>query len=243
MHSNWSACSILKNGFEVETNTQTTIAPWLHEEAGIASDPINLLFEVGSASNPISYVVVALETAGWNATDFGDPQYIYYNDTRIREDAQFEKHPSWFPSVPGIGNILFRYHLRLWHEPSLDSRVLGSVHLEIFSNGHEVISFDEAKRVIAADFLSGGWVVQHDAAPLDNSWIDSRNLSLSGKFLTAVGRRDGGALSRLKTLQDSARDRVLSNGHATLITRQDSDAEAPPLTRSRRSTRRIRFED
>ena len=203
----------------MHTTASITIAPWLHEDAGIASDPINLLFAVANGSDPLGTVISDLQPAGWTTTTMGDHQYLYYNDTRVQEIYQYEKSPSWFPSPPGLGKILFRYHLRLWYEPNLDSRVIGGVHLEIFSNGHEIISFDEAKREIARDFKNCSWSVTHDGAQMDNHWLDSRNLSMSARLLNAIGRRDQRALARFNSLRKSTRDRFLSNGYATLIER------------------------
>ena len=201
----------------MRTTTGITMAPWLHEEGGIASDPVNVLFSVGEDDDTLATVENALPHAGWIRTTVGDPQFIYFESGRIRENCQYEKSPSWLPSVPGLGNILFRYHLRLWYNDTLDSHVIGGVHLEAFSNGHEIISFDEAKREIAADFAGSGWNVVHDGLNLYNAWLDSRDLSLSGRLLSAIGRRSAGALNRIASVKRSTRDRFLGNGYATLI--------------------------
>lgn len=202
----------------VLTSTGITIAPWLHEDSGIASDPINLLFEVRDPGDPLQAVKVDLRAAGWNQA-VGDHQFIYFDNTRLQENSQYEKNPSWLPGIPSLRHILFRYHLRLWYEPRLDKRILGGVHLEIFSFGHEIISFDEAKREIANDFLRYGWTVNHDAVDLSNDWLDSRNLSASGRVRSAIGRSRGGPLSRVMSLFPSTRDRFLGNGYATFISR------------------------
>ena len=203
----------------MDTTTAITIAPWLHEESGIASDPLNLLFEVTNSADPLGSVTRDLVKAGWQLTTFGDHQYIYYADTRVQEKCQYVKNPSWLP-LP-VGNILYRYHLRLWYEEKLDSRVIGGVHLEIFTlpNGHVIISFDEAKREISNDFKNLCWNITHDKFPLDNDWLDSRNINMGGRIFSAIGRRNRPALARISSFLKSTRDRVLSNGYATLIKR------------------------
>jgi len=203
----------------VLTSTGITVAPWLHEDAGVASDPLNVLFEVTDPGDPIGTIKSNLQAIGWNLTTVGDHQFIYFNHTRLQEDSQYQKNPSWLPGLPLIGNVLFRHHLRLWYDTRLDKHVLGGVHLEVFSFGHEIISFDEAKRELAQDFLNHGWTVRHDAVDLSNTWLDSRNLSFSGRFLSAVGRRSQSALRRLTSLSSSKRDRFLGNGYATLVRR------------------------
>ncbi len=204
----------------MRTTTGINIAPWLHEASGIPSDPINLFFSVHQdRSNPLHVVEAELNRLGWNQTSRGGPQFIYYENTRVQDAVQYEKSPGWISGLPGLGNILFRYHLRLWYESVLDWRVIGGVHLEIFSNGHEILSFDEAKREIAADFISIGWTVRHDDIYLDNAWRDSRNISMSGRVLNAIGRRSQGALPRINSLRKLSRDRFLGNGYATFLER------------------------
>lgn len=192
------------------------MAPWLHDDSGVASDPINLLFTIEN-NDPRAHLSQTLSSLGW-VPAMGDHQFLYVDrHPPIQEYAQYDKSPSWFPRRAGI---LLRYHLRLWHETSVDSRIIGGVHLEVFAFGHEIISFDEAKRVISEDFITygHGWIVYHDAEQLGNSWLDSRNLSRTAKVMSAFGRRSGGAKTRASRLISPSRDRFLANGFATKIT-------------------------
>jgi len=148
-------------------STSMTLWPYTGtNQAGAASDPINLIF-LGDA-DPRA-IRQALQSVDGNRTAYGFPPVFPFNCTW--SDAIGRHQTAWAEAERWQGSAIqlqcgayatLRVHLRLFRQ---GARTIGNAHFEVLIPGttdHQVLSWEFAEAIVKLDLTRGGYLL---AAP------------------------------------------------------------------------------